>query len=78
MGHHLTLQKDGFFLDENNCETLYLDDIILKDLNPSLQDELYHQQYYGWVWCLSYIYIYILIHGYFMVTTANLTTETTN
>lgn len=44
---------DGFFLDENDCEALYLDDIIFQDLSPSLQDELYHQQYYGYVLRLS-------------------------
>lgn len=41
--------EDGFFLDENDCEALYLDDIIFQDLSPSQQDELYHQQYYGYV-----------------------------
>ncbi|KAE8379225.1 SET domain-containing protein [Aspergillus bertholletiae] len=37
----------GFYLDENESETLYLDDIILKDLSPLLQEELEFQQYYG-------------------------------
>ncbi|KAB8207410.1 hypothetical protein BDV34DRAFT_211708 [Aspergillus parasiticus] len=37
----------GFYLDENESETLYLDDIILKGLSPSLQEELEFQQYYG-------------------------------
>lgn len=66
--------EDGFFLDENDCETLYLDDIIFRDLSPSQQDELYHQQYYGYVLHSSKK----LIRDYFMVTTANLTTVTTN
>lgn len=37
----------GFFLDKNDCETIYLDDIIFRDLSPSLQEELNLQQYYG-------------------------------
>ncbi|KAB8236807.1 uncharacterized protein BDW43DRAFT_225415 [Aspergillus alliaceus] len=37
----------GFYLDENESETLYLDDIIFKDLSLSLQEELDFQQYYG-------------------------------
>ncbi|KJK67761.1 hypothetical protein P875_00109031 [Aspergillus parasiticus SU-1] len=41
---------DGFYLDENESETLYLDDIILKGLSPSLQEELEFQQYYGYVY----------------------------
>lgn len=41
--------EDGFFLDKNDCETIYLDDIIFRDLSPSLQEELNLQQYYGYV-----------------------------
>ncbi|KAL4953216.1 hypothetical protein BDW69DRAFT_8518 [Aspergillus filifer] len=37
----------GFFLDENESETLYLDDIIFQDLTPALQEELNVQQYFG-------------------------------
>ncbi|KAL2786557.1 hypothetical protein BJX66DRAFT_328524 [Aspergillus keveii] len=37
----------GFYLDSNQSEALYLDDIIFQDLNPSLQEELNLQQYYG-------------------------------
>ncbi|KAE8151936.1 SET domain-containing protein [Aspergillus avenaceus] len=37
----------GFYLDENESETLYLDDIILQELPPSLHEELEFQQYYG-------------------------------
>lgn len=44
-----SLRKDGFFLDENECEALYLDDIIFRDLDPSAQEELNLQQYYGYV-----------------------------
>lgn len=45
-----SLRKDGFFLDENECEALYLDDIIFRDLDPSAQEELNLQQYYGYVY----------------------------
>lgn len=48
-GSRLTT-TDGFYLDENESETLYLDDIILKDLSTSLQEELEFQQYYGYVY----------------------------
>ncbi|BCR91601.1 uncharacterized protein ACHE_70444S [Aspergillus chevalieri] len=41
------LAEYGFFLDKNECETLYLDDIIFRDLGPSLQEELNLHQYYG-------------------------------
>ncbi|KAL4805491.1 hypothetical protein BDV18DRAFT_20195 [Aspergillus unguis] len=41
------LTEYGFFLDRNEFETLYLDDIIFKDLNSSLQEELNLQQYLG-------------------------------
>ena len=44
-----SFRKDGFFLDENECEALYLDDIIFRDLDPSAQEELNLQQYYGYV-----------------------------
>ncbi|KAL2816897.1 hypothetical protein BJX63DRAFT_419774 [Aspergillus granulosus] len=37
----------GFYLDENQSEVLYLDDIIFQDISPSLQEELNLQQYYG-------------------------------
>ncbi|KAL4799389.1 hypothetical protein BDV19DRAFT_258128 [Aspergillus venezuelensis] len=37
----------GFFLDENESETLYLDDIIFQDLTLALQEELNLQQYFG-------------------------------
>ncbi|KAL4939048.1 hypothetical protein BDV06DRAFT_42441 [Aspergillus oleicola] len=37
----------GFFLDENESETLYLDDVIFQDLSPTLQGELNLQQYFG-------------------------------
>ncbi|KAL4783013.1 hypothetical protein BJX76DRAFT_270176 [Aspergillus varians] len=37
----------GFYLDENESEALYLDDIIFRDLSSSLQEELNLQQYFG-------------------------------
>lgn len=42
-------KQDGFFLNENESEAIYLDDIIFQDLSPILQEELNHQQYYGYV-----------------------------
>lgn len=39
---------DGFYLDTNASETLYLDEIILQDLNASKQEELEFHQYYGY------------------------------
>ncbi|PYH98747.1 ribosomal N-lysine methyltransferase [Aspergillus ellipticus CBS 707.79] len=37
----------GFYLEENASETLYLDDLIFRDLSPALQEELDFHQYYG-------------------------------
>ncbi|KAL2853907.1 hypothetical protein BJY01DRAFT_232081 [Aspergillus pseudoustus] len=37
----------GFYLDANQPEALYLDDIIFQDISPSFQEELNLQQYYG-------------------------------
>ncbi|KAL4885030.1 hypothetical protein BJY04DRAFT_205616 [Aspergillus karnatakaensis] len=37
----------GFYLEANESEALYLDDIIFQDLSPSLQEELNLQQYFG-------------------------------
>ncbi|KAL2866034.1 uncharacterized protein BJX67DRAFT_152820 [Aspergillus lucknowensis] len=41
------LTEYGFYLDRNEFEVLYLDDIIFQDLDPTLQGELNLQQYYG-------------------------------
>ncbi|PLB52374.1 SET domain-containing protein [Aspergillus steynii IBT 23096] len=41
------LTEYGFFLDHNESETLYLDDIIFRDLSKTLQEELEFEQYYG-------------------------------
>ncbi|KAL4906894.1 hypothetical protein BDW74DRAFT_176495 [Aspergillus multicolor] len=37
----------GFYLDENESETLYLDDIVFRELSSSQQEELSLQQYFG-------------------------------
>ncbi|GES65398.1 ribosomal N-lysine methyltransferase [Aspergillus terreus] len=42
-----TKHYDGFYLDKNESEMLYLDDIIFQDLSPDLHEELNFQQYYG-------------------------------
>ncbi|RAH75529.1 uncharacterized protein BO66DRAFT_310466 [Aspergillus aculeatinus CBS 121060] len=39
----------GFYLEENESETLYLDAIIFKDLGPKLQEELDFHQYLGYI-----------------------------
>ena len=44
-----TYTVDGFFLDDNSSEAIYLDDIIFQDLDPSQKEELELQQYYGYV-----------------------------
>lgn len=43
------LVEYGFYLEENGSDAIYLDDIIFRDLSASLQEELYLQQYYGYV-----------------------------
>lgn len=41
---------DGFFLDENSSDCIYLDDIIFRDItSPDKQEELWLNQYYGYV-----------------------------
>lgn len=40
---------DGFYLEENESDAVYLDDIIFRDLSPSHREELSLQQYYGYV-----------------------------
>jgi hypothetical protein len=42
------LTEYGFYLDGNESEVLYLDDIIFQDLSPDLHEELNYQQYYGY------------------------------
>lgn len=42
-----TTYLDGFFLDQNESDAIYLDDIVFRDLTPSDKDELELQQYYG-------------------------------
>lgn len=43
----LTL-ADGFFLDTNFSDALYLDDIIFQDLTPSEVEDLKNEGYYGY------------------------------
>lgn len=39
---------DGFVLEKNDSDSLYLDDIIFRDLNSrDKQEELWLNQYYG-------------------------------
>lgn len=38
---------DGFYLDDNPSDGVYLDDIILKDLTPSEKEELAGQDCLG-------------------------------
>ena len=70
----LTYMPDGFFLDENESDAVYLDDIVFRFLSPADQDELKLQQYYGYFLfnfnfnfqvSVIYIYIYILTKAYF-------------
>ncbi|KAF9888406.1 hypothetical protein FE257_008684 [Aspergillus nanangensis] len=41
------LTEYGFYLDENESEVIYLDDIIFKEIPGHYQEELNFQQYYG-------------------------------
>ena len=43
----MLIRLDGFHLEENKSEALYLDDIVLRELSSSQQEELYLQQYLG-------------------------------
>ena len=45
----LTWEVDGFFLDRNEWDAIYLDDIIFRDLTMSQGEELREQQYNGYV-----------------------------
>lgn len=39
---------DGFFLDKNGSDCIYLDDIVFRDIaSPDKQEELQLNQYYG-------------------------------
>lgn len=41
---------DGFFLDENEADSIYLDDIVFRDITTAgQQEELWLNQYYGYV-----------------------------
>ncbi|OKL63442.1 hypothetical protein UA08_01982 [Talaromyces atroroseus] len=43
------IKKDGFFLEENESDALYLDDIIFKDFTAAEKEELIFERYYGYV-----------------------------
>jgi hypothetical protein len=45
----LTWEVDGFFLNRNEWDAIYLDDIIFRDLTTSQEEELREQQYEGYV-----------------------------
>jgi hypothetical protein len=41
-------RKDGFFLDVNEADSVYLDDIVFRDIHtPEQQEDLWLNQYYG-------------------------------
>lgn len=40
-------RKDGFYLETNESDALFLDDIIFKDFTVAEKEELIHQRYYG-------------------------------
>lgn len=40
---------DGFYLETNESDALFLDDIIFKDFTIAEKEELIHQGYYGFV-----------------------------
>lgn len=44
-----TPPTDGFYLDVNESDALFLDDIIFKDLTFAEIEELIQQRYYGYV-----------------------------
>lgn len=39
---------DGFFLDNNESDCIYLDDIIFRDIDPWEEEKLHACQYYGY------------------------------
>jgi hypothetical protein len=44
----LILFTDGFFLDVNEADSVYLDDIVFRDIHtPEQQEDLWLNQYYG-------------------------------
>lgn len=41
---------DGFILDKNESDCIFLDDIVFRDItSPDKQEELWLNQYYGYV-----------------------------
>lgn len=50
VGFDADLLADGFFLDQNESDCIYLDDIVFRDIaSPDKQEELWMNQYYGYV-----------------------------
>jgi hypothetical protein len=45
----LTGKTDGFFLDHNKFDAIYLDEIIFGQLTTAEKEELNSQQFYGYI-----------------------------
>jgi len=43
-------KTDGFYLDHNESDAIYLDDIIFRELTTAEKEELNLRQYYGYVY----------------------------
>lgn len=56
---NLPRRIDGFFLEENEWEVIYLDGIVFRILSPSDRDELRLQQYYGYDIFLISIHFFV-------------------
>ena len=41
-------ETDGFFLDDNDSDAIFLDDIIFRELTRQEKEELNIQQYFGY------------------------------
>jgi hypothetical protein len=54
----LTQPIDGFCLDDNESDAIFLDDVIFRELSKSEKDELNMQQYLG--------YDYVVLHNYYI------------
>lgn len=53
---------DGFYLDENGSDAIYLDDIVFRDLTASEKEELRRYQYYGYVCTVGFSEFFPDIH----------------
>jgi hypothetical protein len=49
-GRTLIGKADGFYLDHNESDAIYLDDIIFRELTTAEKEELNLQQYHGYVY----------------------------